>query len=281
MRDDLAMLLSERFAAARRSAAPMALPRPRGPRPFPVDAISLVGREQAIEEVAVLAVRPDVRLVTLTGLGGIGKTRLAVAVGERLVDRFEAGTAFVPLAAITQPELVLAGVARAVGLSRRGRVRRWRPWSSTSATAGGCSSSTTSSRWSTPGVTSTRCWPAVVAWWSWRPVARCWGCGGSVCTRRLRTAHEMFTEMEIEAFAQRAARELSATGEQPRSGADQVSSLLTGQERQITQLADKGLSNPEIGARLFMSPRTVEWHLHRIFAKLNVTSRKQLRSLIR
>ncbi|GAA3112497.1 LuxR family transcriptional regulator [Pseudonocardia yunnanensis] len=94
---------------------------------------------------------------------------------------------------------------------------------------------------------------------------------------RLRTAHELFTEMEIEAFAQRAARELSATGEQPRSAADPVNSLLTGQERQIAQLAGKGLSNPEIGARLFISPRTVEWHLHKIFAKLNVTSRKQLR----
>ena len=87
VRDDLAMLLSEQFAAARPSAAAAAPPSPRGPRPLPVDATSLVGREQAIDEVAGLAGRPDVRLVTLTGLGGIGKTRLAVAVGERLVDR--------------------------------------------------------------------------------------------------------------------------------------------------------------------------------------------------
>jgi predicted ATPase len=120
VRDDLAMLLSERFAAARSSATAVALPSPRGPRPLPVDATPLVGRERAIEEVAGLAGRPNVRLVTLTGQGGIGKTRLAVAVGERLVDRFGAGTAFVPLAAITQPELVLASVARAVGAELAG-----------------------------------------------------------------------------------------------------------------------------------------------------------------
>ena len=119
VRDDLAMLLSERFAAGP-SAAAAALPSPRGPRPLPVDATSLVGREEAIEEVADLAGRPGARLVTLTGLGGIGKTRLAVAVGERLIERFGAGIAFVPLAAVTQPELVLAGVARAVGVNLAG-----------------------------------------------------------------------------------------------------------------------------------------------------------------
>jgi len=118
VRDDLAMLLSERFAAARPSAAAPA--SPHGPRPLPVDATSLVGREEAIEEVAGLVERPDVRLVTLTGVGGIGKTRLAVAVGERLVDRFGAETAFVPLAPVTDPGLVLAGVARAVGAELAG-----------------------------------------------------------------------------------------------------------------------------------------------------------------
>jgi predicted ATPase len=120
VRDDLATLLSEQFAAAHLPAAAAAPPSPRGPSRLPVDATSLVGREQAIDEVAGLAGRPDVRLVTLTGLGGIGKTRLAVAVGERLVDRFEARTAFVPLAAVTEPELVLAGVARAVGVELAG-----------------------------------------------------------------------------------------------------------------------------------------------------------------
>ena len=120
VRDDLAMLLSERFAAARPRPAAATPPSPHGPHPLPVDGTSLVGREEAIEEVAGLAGRPDIRLVTLTGLGGIGKTRLAVAVGERLVERFGARTAFVPLAAVTQPDLVLPGVARAVGAELAG-----------------------------------------------------------------------------------------------------------------------------------------------------------------
>ena len=120
VRDDLAMLLSERFAAARPQTVTAARPSPRGPRPLPVDTTSLVGREEAVGEVAGLAGRPDVRLVTLTGLGGIGKTRLAMAAGEQLVDRFGARTAFVPLAAVTQPELVLAGIARAVGAELAG-----------------------------------------------------------------------------------------------------------------------------------------------------------------
>src|SRR5262245_15036644 len=123
VRDDLATLLSERFAAARPPAAAPPSPQgasPQGPRPLPVDATSLVGREEAIEEVAGLVGQPGVRLVTLTGVGGIGKTRLAVAVGARLGGRFGAGPAFVPLAAVPQPELVLTGVARAVGAELAG-----------------------------------------------------------------------------------------------------------------------------------------------------------------
>jgi len=117
VRDDLAVLLSERFAAARAPAA-AAAPSPAGvrsPRPLPVSVTSLVGRGQDIDEVAGMVSRPEVRLVTLTGPGGVGKTRLAVAVGERLRDRFEAGTVFVPLAAVTGSELVLDGIGRAVG----------------------------------------------------------------------------------------------------------------------------------------------------------------------
>jgi predicted ATPase len=129
VRDDLAVLLSERFAA-RTPAAPTAsaperpaaaVPaRSRGPRPLPVGTTSLVGREQAIGEVAALIGGPGGRLVTLTGPGGVGKTRLAVAVGERQRDRFDAGTAFVPLAAVTDPGLVLADVGRAVGADLAG-----------------------------------------------------------------------------------------------------------------------------------------------------------------
>jgi predicted ATPase len=109
VRDDLATLLSERFAAS-----PPPARAPRRPRPLPVAATSLLGRDQAIDEVAHLVGRPDARLVTLTGPGGIGKTRLAVAVGEGLRDRFPGGVVFVPLAAVTEPEQVLAGIGRAV-----------------------------------------------------------------------------------------------------------------------------------------------------------------------
>ena len=119
VRDDLATLLSERFAAAR-PQVPTSPARSRGPRPLPVGTTSLVGREQAIDEVADLLGQPDMRLVTLTGPGGVGKTRLALAVAERVAGRFSAGTAFVPLATVTQPELVVGGIARAVGAELAG-----------------------------------------------------------------------------------------------------------------------------------------------------------------
>jgi predicted ATPase len=117
VRDDLAALLSERFADTRpEDEAVAARPaRPRGPRPLPVGTTSLVGREQAINEVARLFDRTDVRLVTLTGPGGVGKTRLALAAAERVRGRFGAGVVFVPLAAVAEPRLVLAGIGRALG----------------------------------------------------------------------------------------------------------------------------------------------------------------------
>ncbi|TDB97052.1 LuxR family transcriptional regulator [Actinomadura sp. 7K534] len=94
---------------------------------------------------------------------------------------------------------------------------------------------------------------------------------------QLRTAHEAFTAMGMRAFSQRAARELLATGEQVRRRAAEPPGELTAQESQILRLVREGLTNPEIGTRLFISPRTVEWHLRKIFAKLGVTSRRQLR----
>jgi DNA-binding NarL/FixJ family response regulator len=80
----------------------------------------------------------------------------------------------------------------------------------------------------------------------------------------------------MEAFAERARRELLATGEKLRKRSVESRDDLTAQERQIAQLARDGLSNPEIGARLFLSPRTVEWHLHHVFTKLGIRSRHQL-----
>ena len=93
---------------------------------------------------------------------------------------------------------------------------------------------------------------------------------------QLRTAHEQFTSIGMEAFADRARRELLATGETARKRTVETRDDLTPQERQIAELARNGLSNPEIGARLFLSRRTVEWHLRHVFAKLGIRSRRDL-----
>jgi DNA-binding CsgD family transcriptional regulator len=92
----------------------------------------------------------------------------------------------------------------------------------------------------------------------------------------LRCAHDMFEEMGMEGFAQRAHRELEATGETARKPIAPDPQLLTAQEAQIARMARDGHSNPEIGARLFISTRTVEYHLQKVFTKLNVQSRRQL-----
>jgi predicted ATPase len=120
VRDDLAVLLSERFGAGNGQAGAAAAAGGRGPRPLPVGATSLLGREGAIGEVARLVESPGVRLVTLTGPGGVGKTRLAVAAGERLRGDFAAGTVFVPLDSVTDPGRVLAAVGRAAGADLAG-----------------------------------------------------------------------------------------------------------------------------------------------------------------
>jgi DNA-binding CsgD family transcriptional regulator len=94
---------------------------------------------------------------------------------------------------------------------------------------------------------------------------------------QLRIAHHMFEAMEMEAFAERARRELKATGETARKPSVPASDdQLTAQEAQIARMARDGLSNPEIGARLFLSARTVQYHLKKVFIKLGIESRTQL-----
>jgi DNA-binding CsgD family transcriptional regulator len=96
---------------------------------------------------------------------------------------------------------------------------------------------------------------------------------------QLRTAYEALTAMGVQAFADRARHELAATGETVRKRTVETQSDLTAQEAHIARLVAEGLTNPEIAAALYISPRTVEWHLRRIFTKLGVTSRRQLRQL--
>ena len=99
---------------------------------------------------------------------------------------------------------------------------------------------------------------------------------------QLRTAHQMLEEMGMAAFAERARRELAATGETarkrtaPAARTAGASEALTAQEAQVARLARDGLSNPEIGARLFISARTAQYHLSKVFAKLGISSRSQL-----
>ncbi|HET6737784.1 MAG TPA: AAA family ATPase [Kribbella sp.] len=93
---------------------------------------------------------------------------------------------------------------------------------------------------------------------------------------QLRPAYDQFTAMGTEAFAERAHRELAATGERLPRRSVRAREEFTAQEAQIARLAAEGRTNPEIGAELFLSPRTVEWHLHKVFAKLGIGSRREL-----
>jgi len=97
---------------------------------------------------------------------------------------------------------------------------------------------------------------------------------------QLRAAHEMFSRMGAAAFAERARRELSATGETVRKRSVETLDELTTQEAQVARLAAQGRTNPEIGALLFISPRTVEYHLRKVFPKLGISSRRELRKAL-
>jgi DNA-binding NarL/FixJ family response regulator len=97
---------------------------------------------------------------------------------------------------------------------------------------------------------------------------------------QLRASHDMYRSMGAVAFADRAGRELLATGETVGARTAQVGIRLTAQETQIALLARDGLSNPEIATRLFISPRTVQYHLHKVFTKLEISSRNQLHRVL-
>jgi DNA-binding CsgD family transcriptional regulator/tetratricopeptide (TPR) repeat protein len=97
---------------------------------------------------------------------------------------------------------------------------------------------------------------------------------------QLRAAHELFTRMGARAFAERAGRELLATGERVRRRTDEPVTGLTAQELQVARLARDGHTNPEIGAQLYLSARTVEWHLRKVFTKLDISSRRDLQIAI-
>lgn len=95
---------------------------------------------------------------------------------------------------------------------------------------------------------------------------------------QLRTAHEMLSDLGVAAFATRAANELRATGEHPRARTTQLTDELTAQELHVARLVSTGATSREVGAQLFLSPRTIEAHLRTIFRKLGITSRRELRA---
>ena len=97
---------------------------------------------------------------------------------------------------------------------------------------------------------------------------------------QLRTAYQMLDAMQMAGFAERARKELAATGETARKRTLEAVTELTAQEAQIASLARNGCSNTEISTQLFISPRTVEWHLGKVFTKLGISSRRELRAAL-
>ena len=136
----------------------------------------LVGRTREIATLEALLRRADVPLVTLTGPGGVGKTRLAVAAAEELGDQFADGVAFVPLGPIRDPALVLPTIAQALGLRDAAFAPSLQPWHRETR----CSSSTTANMSSTPLPTSPNCSPPVQGSRSWRRAERPYASPASV-----------------------------------------------------------------------------------------------------
>jgi DNA-binding CsgD family transcriptional regulator len=99
--------------------------------------------------------------------------------------------------------------------------------------------------------------------------------------KQLRSAYEMLGHMGAQAFAERARGELLATGETVRKRMVESRDVLTAQEAMVARLAAQGRTNPEIGAQLFISPRTAEYHLRKVFSKLGISSRRRLRDTLR
>ena len=134
-------------------------------------------------------------------------------------------------------------------------------------------------REATDRLTRTRMRPAVararLLSGEWRRDNRCRN-----ARAELRTAYDLFTAMGIEAFAERARHELLATGDTVRQRTAETASELTAQEAHIARLAAAGRTNVEIGAQLFLSTRTVEWHLGKVYTKLGVGSRRELQQAL-
>ena len=114
--NDLALLLTERFETAQQDTVPGAVANATQLNNLPAQSTPLIGRDEEAAEIASLLRRPDVRLVTLCGSGGIGKTRLAIEVAQRLLPEFTDGVCFVALAAVSDPNLVNSTIAQALGL---------------------------------------------------------------------------------------------------------------------------------------------------------------------
>jgi predicted ATPase len=116
--DDLAVLLTERFAAS--AEAPVGPPRPAPIPPLPRPVTRLIGRDRDVAQVLDLLVDPDVRMVTIVGPGGIGKSRLALAVAEGAKQRYPDGVGYVELASLREPSLVLPTIAKTLGIEEPG-----------------------------------------------------------------------------------------------------------------------------------------------------------------